>query len=158
MQLKAILLYTLAIFCLCTNADLRPSRARYGLKYILQCRGGAQQNDFVQSLKIKIKAFMKKLFPSIFAKNTKKNRQNMSKEHLEKSFATGEANSRVQKELRSFMSNPPENCKVSVGSNIRTWVISITGADGTLYAGETYKLKMIFPKDYPSKPPSVCSN
>jgi ubiquitin-conjugating enzyme E2 W len=44
---------------------------------------------------------------------------------------------------------------VSVGSNIRVWIVTLTGADGTLYAGEKYKLKMIFPKDYPTKPPSV---
>ena len=27
--------------------------------------------------------------------------------------------------------------------------------EGTLFAGEKYKLRMEFPKDYPSKPPSV---
>jgi len=63
--------------------------------------------------------------------------------------------SRLQKEIKQFMENPPDNCKLNVGSNIRVWVINIKGSDGTIYAGEEYKLKMIFPKDYPSKPPSV---
>jgi ubiquitin-conjugating enzyme E2 W len=58
-------------------------------------------------------------------------------------------------ELRSFMSNPPENCKLAVGSNIRSWLISIKGANDTIYAGENFKLKIVFPKEYPSKPPSV---
>ena len=53
------------------------------------------------------------------------------------------------------MANPPDNCKLTVGSNIRSWVISIKGADNTIYAGENFKLKIVFPKDYPSKPPSV---
>ena len=53
------------------------------------------------------------------------------------------------------MANPPDNCKLTVGSNIRSWVISIRGANDTIYAGESFKLKIVFPKDYPSKPPSV---
>ena len=31
----------------------------------------------------------------------------------------------------------------------------MTGPEGTIYAGEKYKLKMIFPKEYPAKPPSA---
>ena len=65
------------------------------------------------------------------------------------------AESRIQKEIKSFLSNPPLNCELVVGSNIRTWVVNMKGLDGTIYAGEQFKLKMVFPKDYPSKPPSV---
>jgi hypothetical protein len=53
------------------------------------------------------------------------------------------------------MASPPDNCKLTVGSNIKSWVISVTGAEGTIYAGEQFKLKLVFPKEYPSKPPSV---
>ena len=63
--------------------------------------------------------------------------------------------SRIQKELKSFIDQPPSNCKVTVGQNIKVWIITITGANGTIYAGEKYKLKVTFPKDYPTKPPSV---
>lgn len=42
-----------------------------------------------------------------------------------------------------------------IGSNIRQWVVVIKGADGTIYEGEKFKLRMIFPKEYPSKPPIV---
>jgi len=76
-------------------------------------------------------------------------------EHLEKSFKTGDSNARVQKELRAFVASPPDGCKLSVGANIRSWVVTLEGAEGTIYAGEKYKLKLVFPKDYPSKPPSV---
>ena len=53
------------------------------------------------------------------------------------------------------MKNPPHNCKLSVGTNLRVWIVTLVCPEGTIYAGEKYKLKMIFPKDYPTKPPSV---
>lgn len=84
-----------------------------------------------------------------------KKMNSMTQEHLEKSFTKGDSNNRVQKELRAFLANPPDNCKLMVGANIRVWVIQITGAEGTVFAGEKYKLKMVFPKEYPAKPPSV---
>lgn len=45
--------------------------------------------------------------------------------------------------------------KVSVGNNIRQWIITLPGANGTLYAGEKLRLKFSFPTDYPFSPPSV---
>lgn len=78
-----------------------------------------------------------------------------SSDHLTRSYKPGEANARIQKELKQFLQDPPENCKLEVGSNIRQWIVTITGANNTIYAGEKYKLKMVFPKDYPTKPPGV---
>ena len=57
--------------------------------------------------------------------------------------------------MQGFLKDPPDNCKLIVGSNIRSWIVEITGVEGTLYAGEVYRLKMTFPKEYPAKPPSV---
>jgi len=42
-----------------------------------------------------------------------------------------------------------------MGPNIRNWIVTITGATGTIYEGEKYRLKFEFPKEYPSKPPGV---
>lgn len=42
-----------------------------------------------------------------------------------------------------------------MGTNIREWVVEITGVNGSAYAGEKYRLKIIFPQDYPIKPPRV---
>ena len=137
--------------------------------YVLALRGGADKKKkkspapssvgFVDLLKAAIVDVLKSLVPkSLWPKVWKKARKTskmMSKEHLEKSFAKGDATARVQKELRSFLANPPENCKLVVGSNIRSWVLNIVGAEDTIYAGEKYKLKIVFPKDYPSKAPSV---
>lgn len=35
-----------------------------------------------------------------------------------------------------------ENIQVAVGDNLRVWVVTLTGAKGTIYAGEKYKLKV----------------
>ena len=65
--------------------------------------------------------------------------------------SSSSADSRLQKEVKMFLDSPPDNCELVVGSNIRTWVVKITGPEGTIYAGEKFKLKIVFPKDYPSK-------
>ena len=89
------------------------------------------------------------------SKRTRPSAREMSQNLLEKSFKEGGANVRIQKELRAFVSNPPDGCKLAVGANLRVWVITITGAEGTVYAGEKYKLKFVFPKEYPARPPGV---
>jgi ubiquitin-protein ligase len=133
------------------------------LPALFALRGGADSSSstsivallkstIINALKLVIP---KSFWPKSWKKKTGKSSKMMSKEHLEKSFAKGDTSARVQKELRSFMANPPDNCKLVVGSNIRSWVINIVGAEDTIYAGEKYKMKIVFPKDYPSKPPSV---
>jgi ubiquitin-conjugating enzyme E2 W len=64
-------------------------------------------------------------------------------------------NYRIQKELREFIQHPPPNLKVKVGSNIRVWIVELTGAEGSIYEGETYRLRISFPPAYPTVPPSV---
>lgn len=39
--------------------------------------------------------------------------------------------------------------------SIRVWIITINGAEGTIYAGEKFRLRVAFPEDYPTKPPAV---
>ena len=64
---------------------------------------------------------------------------------------------RIKRELKEFQTNPPAYCKVVLedSSDYRKWTVNITGAKDTLYANETYQLRLIFPKTYPSKPPVV---
>lgn len=38
------------------------------------------------------------------------------------------------------------------------WVIEVGGAEGTLYAGETYQLQVDFPEHYPMEAPQVNSS
>ncbi|GBE60788.1 GDP-D-mannose pyrophosphorylase [Babesia ovata] len=59
-------------------------------------------------------------------------------------------------ELANFRKDPPPNCTLEVfGSRNDIWIITWTGLPGTLYAGEKYRLKILFPKEYPLKPPVV---
>eukprot|EP00529_Nitzschia_sp_RCC80_P019478 CAMPEP_0113485608 /NCGR_PEP_ID=MMETSP0014_2-20120614/24571_1 /TAXON_ID=2857 /ORGANISM="Nitzschia sp." /LENGTH=433 /DNA_ID=CAMNT_0000379259 /DNA_START=1 /DNA_END=1302 /DNA_ORIENTATION=+ /assembly_acc=CAM_ASM_000159 len=78
-----------------------------------------------------------------------------TKEHLTSSFTTSNPNHRIQKELKEFIKHPPDNLSVQVGKNIRIWIITIKGAKGSIYDGETFKLRVSFPKEYPTVPPSV---
>lgn len=63
---------------------------------------------------------------------------------------------RIQRELLDFQKNPPPNCAVSVREdNMNVWIVTLTGVNGTLFEGEKFKLRFEFPKEYPSRPPSV---
>jgi len=44
--------------------------------------------------------------------------------------------------LREWLANPMDNMHVAVGDNLRVWVVTLTGAKGTVFAGEKYKLKV----------------
>ncbi|KAI2508953.1 hypothetical protein MHU86_5448 [Fragilaria crotonensis] len=78
-----------------------------------------------------------------------------AQQHMTSKISTTNPNYRVQRELKEFIKSPPPNLSVKVGSNIRIWIITMTGAANTIYEGETYKLRVQFPKDYPIVPPSV---
>jgi len=62
---------------------------------------------------------------------------------------------RIARELAEFRRSPPEGCALAVGKNLNVWVITLTGAPGTVFDGEKYKLRVAFPADYPASPPSV---
>ncbi len=78
-----------------------------------------------------------------------------TKKHLATSIKSTNPNYRIQKELKAFLKSPPDNLSVQVGSNIRLWIVTIVGAKDTIYEGEVFKLRIEFPKDYPTVPPSV---
>lgn len=61
----------------------------------------------------------------------------------------------ILQEYESFKQERPYNCSVSIGSSIRDWTIVIPGVPGSIFEGESFKLKMIFSKDYPNTPPKV---
>mmetsp|Transcript_24699 Transcript_24699/g.57977 ORF Transcript_24699/g.57977 Transcript_24699/m.57977 type:complete len:224 (+) Transcript_24699:438-1109(+) len=65
---------------------------------------------------------------------------------------------RLTKELKSLIKDPIKSPKVTVAadeSNILEVHYVIEGSEKTPYAGGIYHGKLIFPKDYPLKPPSV---
>ena len=57
--------------------------------------------------------------------------------------------------MQLFLRSPPDYCRLIAKNNIRSWVVELKGVNGTIYEGETFRLKMNFPKEYPTKPPSV---
>ena len=78
-----------------------------------------------------------------------------AKKHLATSLKSTSPTYRIQKELKQFLSSPPPNLKVSVGKNIRVWIVTFNMPEDTIYAGEKYRLRIQFPADYPTQPPSV---
>eukprot|EP00981_Chlorochromonas_danica_P010963 scaffold3595_cov235-Ochromonas_danica.AAC.1 len=121
---------------------------------LLTLRGG-KRNSWWNSVFSQVK----KLFSGWFAVSPKKSfkgRKQSAKSSPRKSNnASPSSLSRLQKEAESFLAHPPHNCQLSVGANLRSWVVTLTGVEGTIYDGEVYKLKLNFPKEYPAKPPSV---
>ncbi|KAF2538923.1 hypothetical protein F2Q68_00020001 [Brassica cretica] len=59
---------------------------------------------------------------------------------------------RLQKELSEWQVNPPTGFKHKVTDNLQKWIIEVTGAPGTLYANETYKLQVVFVPPAPLHP------
>ena len=78
-----------------------------------------------------------------------------AKSHLSKDLKATNPNYRIQRELKQFLSSPPPNLSVKVGKNIRVWIFTLTGAKNTIYEGDKYRLRVKFPVDYPTVPPSV---
>mmetsp|Transcript_34595 Transcript_34595/g.81555 ORF Transcript_34595/g.81555 Transcript_34595/m.81555 type:complete len:341 (-) Transcript_34595:1497-2519(-) len=93
--------------------------------------------------------------PSKKKNSSKKKTSTATKKHLSTSIKSTNPNYRIQKELKSFIKSPPPNLSVQVGTNIRIWIVTMVGAKDTIYEGEVFKLRVEFPKDYPTVPPSV---
>lgn len=75
--------------------------------------------------------------------------------HLSKELKMSNPNYRIQRELKEFMKSPAPNLSVKVGKNIRIWIITMVGTKGSLYEGEKYRLRVQFPANYPTEPPSA---
>lgn len=59
-------------------------------------------------------------------------------------------------EMQELKEEPPCQCSVGPdGDDIFKWNGSITGPPGTPYAGGVFCMSILFPKEYPFKPPTV---
>lgn len=67
------------------------------------------------------------------------------------------AKNRILNELKEMKKDPPSNCNAGPisDSDIFTWEGTIIGPSDSPYAGGLFKLQIIFPKNYPFKPPRV---
>ncbi|GBN36583.1 Ubiquitin-conjugating enzyme E2 C, partial [Araneus ventricosus] len=63
---------------------------------------------------------------------------------------------RLQQELMTLMMSGDKGISAFPSEeNIFNWIGTINGAQGTVYEGLTYKLKLDFPNNYPYSPPHV---
>ncbi|ORY73269.1 ubiquitin-conjugating enzyme 9 [Leucosporidium creatinivorum] len=65
---------------------------------------------------------------------------------------------RLQEERKQWRKDHPFGFwarpqKKDDGLDLMNWDVGIPGKEGTIWADGVYKLQMIFPEDYPSKPP-----
>lgn len=76
-----------------------------------------------------------------------------AQKHLTAKLSSNNPNYRIQRELKSFLQDPPEHLTVTVGKNLRVWIVHMEGIG--IYEGESFKLRIQFPGNYPTRPPSV---
>jgi len=63
---------------------------------------------------------------------------------------------RIRKELEELKKDPPSNCSAGPTlENLYTWEGQIIGPEDTPYYGGIFRLEIVFPPNYPFKPPKI---
>jgi len=63
---------------------------------------------------------------------------------------------RLNKEYKDILKLPPDGVTAGLkNGNLNEWIATLVGPAGTPYDGGIFRLKIIFPSDYPFKPPKI---
>lgn len=114
-----------------------------------------QENNKQTATSRKKKTKKKQDTASAYVTTAIKHKSSQATEHLRKEIKHTSPNYRIQRELKAFLADPPPNLQVKVGKNLRVWIVTMTGGPNTIYQGETFQLRIAFPAQYPTVPPSV---
>merc|ERR1712192_144572 len=62
---------------------------------------------------------------------------------------------RLQKELITLVNEPIPGCTATTTRDTKKWKATIAGPEDSPYQGGLFALEVVFPEDYPFKPPQV---